>query len=363
MLILCKTLLKGGAEKQAIILAKLLSQDHVPVILTIWHGEKIDFANLNLIEANGIEYVRLKSNIFSRFSGLLKLIRQQKTTVVLSYLTLANSFAGMAKLFTKDLAIVGGIRTERLPYYKFLVESMFHNRINDATIFNSFAAKTHFESRGFNSEKSVVIHNAINVPALERDYRTGDEITIVSVSRFVKSKDFSTALHSFRRLLENNRDRKLKYCIVGYGYQEDEIRSLVRHLGLEKNVEIMIRPADVFEVLLNADIYLSTSLFEGLSNSVMEAMAAGLPVVATDVGDNKYLVRDSYNGFLVPRKDIESITASIQELIDSGEKRRDFGKNSYFKIKNEFSEEKMLASYYKLFSEMTLSNSGVSKEE
>ncbi|MDF1561313.1 MAG: glycosyltransferase [Bacteroidales bacterium] len=363
VLILCKTLLKGGAEKQAIILAKLLSHDRVSVTLVIWGGEKIDADNLNFIEAHGIKYVCLRRNIFNRFLCLIRLIKEQKINLVLSYLTLANTVAGLTKLFARDLVTVGGIRSEQLPYYKLIVERLFHNRINDATVFNSCVAKTSFEKRGFAAEKSVVIHNAISIRPLERDYRTGDEITIVSVSRFVKSKDFSTALQSFKRLLQNNRDRKLTYCIIGYGYQESEIRHMVRHLDLEKNVKVMIRPANVFDILLNADIYLSTSIFEGLSNSVMEAMAAGLPVVATDVGDNKYLVRDSYNGFLAPRKDVESITSGIQELIDSADKRREFGKNSYFKIKDEFSEEKMLAGYYKLFSEMTLSNSGVSKHE
>jgi glycosyltransferase involved in cell wall biosynthesis len=361
VLILCKTLLKGGAEKQALILAKLLCADHVPVIVVIWHGDKIDAANLNFIEVHGIEYVRLRRNIFSRFSSLFKIIRQKRISFILSYLTLANSVAGCVKLLIKNIHTVGGIRTERLSYFKYLVERMLHNRICDVTVFNSFASRTSFEKGGFAPEKSVVIHNAINVPPLERDYRTGDEITIVSVSRFVKSKDFSTALQSFKLLLQNNQSRKLVYHIVGYGYQESKIRRMVRRLDLEKNVIVMIRPTNVFDILLKADIYLSTSIFEGLSNSVMEAMAAGLPVVATDVGDNKYLVRDSYNGYLAPRKDVESITSGLQELLDSVDKRREFGKNSYFKIKDEFSEEKMLAGYYKLFSEMTLSNSGVSR--
>ncbi len=363
VLILCKTLLKGGAEKQAITLAKLLSCNGVSLTIVIWQGEKIDADNLRFIEAHGIKYICLRRNIFNRFLCLIRLIKQQKINLVLSYLTLANTVAGLVRLFATDLVTIGGIRTERLPYYKLLVERLFHNRINDATVFNSFVAKSSFEKRGFAAEKSAVIHNAINVPPIERNYRTSDEITIVSVSRFVKSKDFSTALQSFKRLLQDNRDMKLKYCIVGYGYQESEIRHMVRHLDLEKNVVIMIRPANVYDILLKADIYLSTSIFEGLSNSLMEAMAAGLPVVATDVGDNKYLVRDSYNGFLAPRKDVESITSGLQELIDSVDKRREFGENSYFKIKDEFSEEKMLAGYYKLFSEMTLSNRGASKHE
>ena len=354
VLILCKTLLKGGAEKQAIILAKLLSHDNIAVTLVVWKGKKIDADNLGFIEAHGINCIYLRGNIFNKFLCIVRLIKQQQINLVLSYLTLANTIAGLTKLFASDLVTVGGIRSDNLPYLKLIVERLFHNRINDATVFNSFMAMRGFEERGFTREKSIVIHNAISVPALDRNYRTGNELTIVSVARFVKSKDFSTALQSFKLLLENNQNRKLTYHIVGYGYRESEIRRLVRHLGLEKDVRILIRPANVFDILLNSDIYLCTSIFEGLSNSIMEAMAAGLPVVATDVGDNKYLVRDSYNGYLAPRKDVESITSGIQALIDSADKRREYGKNSYSKIMDEFSEEKMLAGYYKLFSEMTL---------
>jgi glycosyltransferase involved in cell wall biosynthesis len=138
---------------------------------------------------------------------------------------------------------------------------------------------------------------------------------------------------------------------------------MIRQLNLGNNVKVLISPEDIHGILLKGDIYLSTSLFEGLSNSVMEAMSAGLPIVATDVGDTKYLVRDSYNGFLVPRKDIDLITSKLQELIDSGEKRKEFGENSYSMIKKEFSEGKMLAGYNKLFSEIALLNSVVTQEE
>ncbi len=350
-LVLCKTLLKGGAEKQSLILSKLL-QDKVSVTLVIWLGEKIDDVNLNFIVTNRIKYVPLKGNIFTRFSALIRLIRQQNVNLILSFLTLANSIAGITKLFNKNLLTIGGIRTEKLPFYKFAVEKFLHNRINDATVFNSYAAKTSFDERGFKPGKSVVVHNAIRILPLERNYLTGDEIAIVTVSRFVRSKDFSTSLKSFKRLLQNNKDRKLMYWIVGYGSLETEIRSMIRQQDLGDNVKVMISPADVYGILLKADIYLSTSLFEGLSNSIMEAMAAGLPIVATNVGDTKYLVNDSYNGFLVPPKDFELITSKLQELIDSGEKRKEFGKNSYSIIKNEFSEEKMLAGYNKLISEI-----------
>src|SRR5664280_952701 len=90
----------------------------------------------------------------------------------------------------------------------------------------------------------------------------------------------------------NNRALKFKYLIVGYGPLEKEIRHLAEELNLQKEVEILINPPNIPDILKTCNIYLSASLYEGLSNSIMEAMVAGLPVIATNVGDNCYLIKD-----------------------------------------------------------------------
>ena len=73
---------------------------------------------------------------------------------------------------------------------------------------------------------------------------------------------------------------------------------MISLLDLEKEVTILINPPNIHDILKSCDIYLSTSLFEGLSNSIMEAMSTGLPVIATDVGDNRYLLRMDTTGIL-----------------------------------------------------------------
>lgn len=76
-------------------------------------------------------------------------------------------------------------------------------------------------------------------------------------------------------------------------------------------------------------------------------MAAGLPLVATDVGDNRYLVRNGYNGYLVTPKDVPLITARLESMLKSEDLRMKFGDNSFNLIRNDFSEEKFLSSYLK----------------
>jgi glycosyltransferase involved in cell wall biosynthesis len=178
-----------------------------------------------------------------------------------------------------------------------------------------------------------------------------NEIRIISVCRFVRPKDFHTALHSFKALADKNINKELKYYIVGYGPMENEIRSLVSNLDLDNKVVILINPPGIPEILKSCDIYLSTSLFEGLSNSIMEALVAGLPVVATDVGDTRYLVKDRFNGFIVQCGDINTIAEKLDFLANNDNSRIDFGNNSYYIIGKEFSEDKLINNYLKLISE------------
>ena len=351
--IICKTFLKGGAEKQALILSKLLTEKKIDVCLINWYRDKVDPENLKYIEDNSFKYFALKGSLLKKFFHFLKIIRDERISVVLSYLTLSNFVSGVSKLFLRKIITIGGIRNEKLPFYKFLFEKWIHNKLNDATVFNNFSAKNKFIKRGFKSDKIFVIHNAIELaPMIINTKAPKYEIRIITVSRFVKQKDFRTALNSFKNLIDRCENKPLSYYIVGYGPLEQEIRSLAEDLKILNRVRILINPPNIPEILKDCDIFLSTSLFEGLSNSIMEAMVAGLPVVATDVGDNKYLIKDGFNGYLVPSKGINQIVEKLEYLSESEDIRREFGNNSRIKIGNDFSQEKLLKNYLNLFSEL-----------
>ena len=250
---------------------------------------------------------------------------------------------------------IGGIRNEKLPFYKFFFERLIHNFLNNATIFNNYSAGSKFVKRGFKSGKIFVIHNAIEITQnLISTKKLNSVLKIVTVSRFVEQKDFQTALYSFKSLIDRNKDKSIEYYIVGFGPLEYEIRTLVAHLNIMERVKIFINPPNIQDILKECDIYLSTSLFEGLSNSLMEAMVFGLPIVATDVGDNRYLINEGYNGYLVRCKDINGIADKLDKLIGSEELRKKFGDFSQEKIISEFSQESMLTSYLSLLAEMTL---------
>jgi glycosyltransferase involved in cell wall biosynthesis len=118
-------------------------------------------------------------------------------------------------------------------------------------------------------------------------------------------------------------------------------------------VDLIINPPNVSDYLKSANIYLSTSLFEGLSNSLMEAMVAGLPIVATDVGDNSFLIREGFNGYLVSPRSVGQIASSLETLVRAEEQRQIFGLNSSTLISGNFNEERLLTSYLQIIGKFT----------
>lgn len=348
--IFCRTLLKGGTEKQVLILSKILTDQKTDVFIINWCGKKLDPEYYDFIKDNSIRYFAIKGNYLSKFIQFLKILRDQKVSIILSYLTLPNFVSGLSRIFANNITRIGGIRNEKLPFIKFLAERWIHNNFNDATVFNNFTAKGKFIKKGFNPEKIYVIHNAILPIQLNGGPREkGSDIRIVTISRFVRQKDFITALNSFSRLIKKDKEKSYRYYLAGYGPGEKLIRSLSSELKIEDRIELLINPANIYEILTGCDIYLSTSLFEGLSNSIMEAMVAGLPIVATNVGDNKFLVRQGYNGFLLPPGDIEGIVGKLELLSRSEKMRKEYGKNSRTLVENTFSENILLENYLNLF--------------
>ena len=110
--IICKTFLKGGAEKQALILAKLLVDSNIGVILVNWYGERVDQRNLKFISDNSIRYYPMSGSYLRKLNKFQKIVRHDEISIIVSYLTLANFVSGVSKIFNKEIICLGGIRNE-----------------------------------------------------------------------------------------------------------------------------------------------------------------------------------------------------------------------------------------------------------
>lgn len=340
------SLRSGGAEKQACILAKTLSLEPMDVtFISFRWKEEASAANLRILdEGKNIKIPVLSGSVASRLNQVRKIIKNGKFDILFNYLTFCDIYGGIfGRLYNVPL-VVGGIRNSRLPWHKRIVEKFVHNHISHYSIHNSFAGYEAFTGKGFRKDKSFVIPNCINIEEIPRRQLSAQQKkAIITIGRFVPQKDYATALNAIKTLAEMRDD--FKFVIVGYGELEGSIRDMVKKLGLSDIVEIFIRPDNIPELLSTSDIYLSTSIFEGTSNSIMEALMAWLPVVATDVGDNGYMVKDGVNGMLHTCGDVEGIAKSLSVLLDDKNLREQMGVRSSRLLKDNFSVEAFLRRY------------------
>ena len=124
-------------------------------------------------------------------------------------------------------------------------------------------------------------------------------------------------------LTENLENIDWELVVVGYGVLEHELRVLVKKHNLTSKVKFLHgKSININECYKMADIYLSTSIFEGMSNTIMEAMSMGLPVVSTNAGDSSYLVKNNFNGFICPIYDCKKISLNLFKLIKNQKLRR-----------------------------------------
>lgn len=142
----------------------------------------------------------------------------------------------------------------------------------------------------------------------------------------------------------------IEAVIIGYGTLESRIKEWIVELKLGQIVRLIPgnQGIGIPDELAKADVYLNTSIREGTSNSLMESMRAGLPVVATDVGDNARLITEGFNGFIAPPRDVESLSKKLSKLIADQKLRRQFGIRSRERIEKCYSVYNIVSEYKKL---------------
>jgi glycosyltransferase involved in cell wall biosynthesis len=171
------------------------------------------------------------------------------------------------------------------------------------------------------AERTVVIRNAVDVSAAARSRHDRATPRLIAVGRLKAPKDFLTLIRAFAALPEES----FEALIVGDGPDRAVLGAEIRSLGLDGRVWLEGERSDVPTLLADSDLFVLSSRSEGLPVSVLEAMAAELPVVATDVGGLAELVVDGETGSLVPPGDAEALAAALGRLIGDRDLRRTLG--------------------------------------
>ncbi len=184
---------------------------------------------------------------------------------------------------------------------------------------------------------------------LPEGFTQPDSIVVGTVGRLEPVKDQATLVKAFARAAGRDSQQRLRLLLVGDGSQRDSLSRLIAEEGIDKRVYMAGSREDIPDLMRQMDIFVLPSLAEGISNTILEAMASGLPVVATDVGGNAELVQEGRTGFMVPAEDVEAMAERLghytldEKLIKTqGQASREFALK-------EFSIQRMVSNYQAVY--------------
>ena len=348
------SLAMGGAEMQCARLAVALKELYgCDVELIVNYPQLSNERLLGPIKDAGIP---VHGHSWKTVAGIIGMYRLLKSGGSGSVLFCYNAFPDFTGAIIGRVAgiknVYAGVRSTYLPRVHIWMERFVQRFLLRGTIFNSHRAREEFvDNHGFTATKSLVISNAIPDTPFRHDYsKQNDRVEVITVGTFKPPKDYHTWLKVIAKARESN--PKIHGIIVGYGWQESSIRDWINELHLDDVVDIVNGKGieDIPQRLAAADIYLSTSISEGTSNSIMEALRAGIPVVATDVGDNRYLIQEERSGFIRNVSDEQLLAEAVVELSQDPDMRERFGANAVKNMKANHSIERIASRYYELLS-------------
>ena len=182
-------------------------------------------------------------------------------------------------------------------------------------------------------------------------FATPEALVIGTVGRLETVKDQITLVRAFIRLAEQRPDasQRLRLMIVGEGSLRAELERLLNAAQLPEWVWLPGARDDVPELLQAMDLFVLPSQSEGISNTILEAMACGLPVIATAVGGNAELVVEGETGQLVPASNPEALATTIGAWLDQPERLRASGAAGRRRIEERFSMDAMVAAYLNVY--------------
>ena len=221
---------------------------------------------------------------------------------------------------------------------------------------NSHAAARQLESDGVPAEKIRVIANGIDSGRFPEHHYSERPKRIAMVACLREGKRVDVLIDAAPRILEHHPEAE--FLIVGDGPCREQLAALAQATRVADRFQFVGHRDDVPALLAGADLFVLPSESEAFPNAIIEAMAAGLPVVATSVGGIPELVTEGVTGRLVPPGDANAIAEALIDLLDAPERAASFGRAGRRTIEQTYSFDRMVAQFESLYIE-GLARSGV----
>ena len=341
----------GGAERQVLLLSKELSARGWRVTLLALSGNGLNVAaELASVNVNFLSLEMRKAWIDPR--GWLRYrawFRIHRPAIVHAHLPHATWFARWVRLLAPIRVLVDTIHTSKTTSNsggpgRILGYRLSNWLTNQVTCVSEAVANAVLIADLASLEKLRVIPNGVILPP-PPSRNHNENFQWIAVGRLAPVKDYSTLLHAFAAL-----PGQPNLQIIGIGPDEARLRSLAVELQIAPRVHFAGFKADVQPLLAAADGFVLSSLWEGLPVSVLEASAAGLPIVATDAAGTREAILPSETGLLVPIADPASLAKAMTRImLTSKEQRRQMGANGRRFVETNFSLPKVVDQWEALY--------------
>lgn len=300
---------------------------------------------------------------------LASYLRQNRIDIVHAYNFYANVFALPAARLAQVPVLLASIRdTGEYWTPRQRAVNKVVCRLADRVVVNAEAIKRGLVEEGYRPERIIVIPNGIMCPPLKPAHEgplhqelglSPEDVLIGVVSRIARLKGLEYFLAAAPDVLV--RIPRAKFLIIGDNSFEpqyrEELKEQVATLGLQDRVIFTGFRLDVPDILSSLAVSVLPSVSgEGLSNSLLESMAAALPVVATNVGGNPEVVVDGETGLLVPSRDAAALADAICRVLLTPGVRQTFGQAGRRRVLDHFSNERMIRAVERLYGDLLEAN-------
>lgn len=351
------TIKRDGAERVMTNLASQFADDGYDVIFVTsfrTNGEYLLSEKIKRysLEKTEIKQSKVKRNI-SRILKLRRLCKKEKPDVLIAFMGEPN-FRAIVATIGLSVRTVVSVRNDPNREYAGLIMKFVGKYLlpmADGCVFQTEDAKQWFPVRM--QRKSTIIFNAVKQEFYRVERKPVDQL-IVTVGRLSKQKNQKLLINAVAELKDDYPELKLR--IYGEGVLENELNNLIMEKGMDGVISLEGQALDVPLKLSEADIFVLTSDYEGMSNALMEALAVGVPSIATDCpcGGSRMLICNKENGILIPVGDKSSLVRAIKELLDNPVKKKLISENA--KYSAEVFSENVIYMQWKKYLEKVIKN-------
>jgi len=352
----------GGADRQILYLTRaLLANGYDARLVSMTPlGEMGRQAAVEGLPVTSLNMERGRAD-WRAFQQMVATLRHWRPHLLSSFMYHANLLARIAGKSARVPLIVTSVRNELFgsATRDWLVR--LTNWMDDCCTTNSQQVADSLTHRGLISgAKLRVIPNGVDVTAISTSAASRpqvrqalgvapDEFFWLAIGRLLSQKDYPTLLRAFQSLAQS----RSRLAIAGRGPLLDALQQMAQQLGIVSQVSFLGVRHDVPALLTAADGFVLSSAWEGMPNVVMEALAAGTPVVATRVGGVSELVEPCETGFLVPPKDPPALAEAMRQLMSLPlDRRREMGMRGQHHVATRYSLEAMGERWMALYAEL-----------